>query len=51
MVHTLSEVPLTDREIETIDDSECRDIRWGPETPRRESLIKYKQRPKNFNKN
>ena len=51
MVHTLSEVPLTDTKIETIHASECRDIRYGPETPRCESLIKYKLRPKKLNIN
>ena len=51
MVHTLSEVPLTGSEIENMDASECRDIRYGPETPRCESLIKYKLRPKKLNIN
>ena len=39
-----------DTEIETIDTSERRDIRNGPETPRRESFIKYKLRSKKLNK-
>ena len=51
MAHTLSEVALTDTDIETIETSECIDIRCGPETPRRESLIKYSLRPKKLNKN
>ena len=51
MVHTHSEVCLTDTEIETIDASECRDIRYGPETSRHESLFEYKLRPKKLNKN
>ena len=51
MVHTLSEVLLTDSELKNIDATECRDIRYGPETPKLESLDKYKLRPKKLNKN
>ena len=46
MVHT-----LTDSEIENTEASECRDIKYEPETPRRESLIESKLRPNKQNMN
>ena len=47
-VHIHSEVLFTQSDIKQMNNSESEDIRYGLETLRRKTLIKYKLRPKNF---